>query len=629
MKTYHIITLSAALFSALYASGRPAHTGTRAFIQPDGTEISLRLIGDEHSSITVTADEHALPLVREGQTYYFATLSDTGSLVSTGLKAVPYQQLSTEQRQLLFSQSSDDILRTLANRSTKANRIGTLTDNVTVPNTGNVKCLAVLVNYTDVKFTISNPNEYYTAILNAPDVSSYNTNAVGSVNSYFVKQSYGAFSPEFDVYGPITLAHNRAYYGTNNSYGSDQAAHEMALEAAAQLYAQGVDLKQYDNDGNGEVDNILVIYAGETAAVAGNPTEYVWPHSWNISYGGISEANRTFGSTKVDHYICANELVGGLNDGVGTIVHEFSHALGLPDLYSTDTSNMHYNTPCWWSVMDIGCDLGNGWTPPLYSTYERYALGWANPLEMSEKKFYLLTSMSQDGRSLMVSNPDNENEKYFFEYRTLTGWDANISAAGVLIWRLRYEEEAFASNGPNNDPSRMLIDLIEANRTTPVTSANVSDFSYFYSDPWPQGSVNSFTSTTSPAFLTDEGKPFCHNDGTENRIINITTGISGKAGLGAYSTPNRPANHLDVGKHEIYNAISGVTADNNDASYTLCGHKLTVTANTATQAMVCTPTGAVVTICRVAPDQPAVITLPSKGIYLLRTGNTAAKILVR
>ena len=118
MKTYHIITLSAALFSALYASGRPAHTGTRAFIQPDGTEISLRLIGEEHSSITVTADEHALPLVREGQTYYFATLSDTGSLVSTGLKAVPYQQLSTEQRQLLFSQSSDDILRTLANRST-------------------------------------------------------------------------------------------------------------------------------------------------------------------------------------------------------------------------------------------------------------------------------------------------------------------------------------------------------------------------------------------------------------------------------------------------------------------------------------------------------------------------------
>lgn len=629
MNITRFITISAIICSALYASGRPAHVGSRTYTQPDGTQISLRLIGNEHASITVTADEHALPLVREGETYYYATLSSSGILASTGIKAVPYQQLSADQRTILSAQSSDDMLRSMATNSFNDSHIGTLTDNVTVPCTGNVKCLAVLVNYTDIKFTTPNVAEYYKAILNADDVSAYSSSAVGSVSSYFRKQSYGAFNPEFDVYGPITLAHDRAYYGTNNYYGSDQAAHEMALEAAAQLYAAGVDLAQYDNDGNGEVDNILVIYAGETAALPGNPTECVWPHSWNISYGGISEADRTFGNIKVDHYICANELQGGRADGIGTVVHEFSHALGLPDLYSTDTSNMHYNTPCWWSVMDVGCDLGDGWTPPLYSTYERYALGWADPLEMSEKKYYLLTSMAQDGRSLMVSNPDNENEKYFFEYRTLTGWDANLPASGVLIWRLRYEEPLFTDNAPNNDPSRMLLDLIEAKRTTPVTADNVADFSSFFSDPWPQTGATSFTSTTSPAFLTDEGKPFYHADGTENRILNISTGISGKAGLGAYATANRPANHFDVGTHQLYDAIHSVAADNADASFSLSGLDLTITAPSASEAVVCTPSGAVVAIRKLIPGQTSTVTLPASGLYILRAGTTAAKILAR
>lgn len=629
MNIIRIITVSAIISSALYAYARPAHVGSRTFIQPDGTEISLRLIGNERASITVTGDEYALPLVREGETYYYATLTSAGTLASTGIQAVPYQRLSANQLNALTAQSADDILRLMATNSASVSHIGTLTNNVTVPCTGNVKCLAVLVNYTDIKFTTPDVAQYYTAILNADDVSGYNSSAVGSVNSYFRKQSYGAFNPEFDVYGPITLAHNRAYYGTNNSYGSDQAAHEMALEAAAQLYDSGVNLSQYDNDGNGEVDNILVIYAGETAALAGNPSECVWPHSWNISYGGISETDRTFGNIKVDHYICANELQGGRADGIGTVVHEFSHALGLPDLYSTDTYNMHYNTPCWWSVMDVGCDLGNGWTPPLYSTYERYALGWADPLEMSEKKYYLLTSMAQDGRPLMVSNPDNENEKYFFEYRTLTGWDSNLPGAGILIWRLRYEEPIFTNNAPNNDPSRMLLDLIEAKRTVPVTADNVADFSSFYSDPWPQAGANSFTSTTTPAFLSDEGKPFYHADGTENRILNIATGISGKAGLGAYATANRPANHFDVGTHQLYGAINHVGADNAGTSYSLSGLNLTLKAASASRAVICTPAGTVVAIRQLRPDTPVEITLPANGIYILRSGSTVTKILAR
>lgn len=150
MNISRIILSAATIVACTTAFGRPAHTHTTKFAQPDGTEISLRLIGDERSSLTVTADSHEFPLVRRGNTFFYATVSPSGQLESTGIQAMPYSRLTPELRQALETSLTDRPLYTLS--ASSQSRIGTLTDNVTVPCRGNIKCLAVLVNYTDVVF---------------------------------------------------------------------------------------------------------------------------------------------------------------------------------------------------------------------------------------------------------------------------------------------------------------------------------------------------------------------------------------------------------------------------------------------------------------------------------------------
>ena len=66
---------------------------------------------------------------------------------------------------------------------------------------------------------------------------------------------------------------------------------------------------------------------------------------------------------------------------IGTICHEFSHILGLPDLYDVDYEDsggesLHPNA---WSLMADGIESDFGRGPVGYSLYERYALGFASP----------------------------------------------------------------------------------------------------------------------------------------------------------------------------------------------------------------------------------------------------------
>lgn len=79
------------------------------------------------------------------------------------------------------------------------------------PTTGTVTGLILLVEYQDVKFTPQATPEHYERICNEAGYSSEAT--YGSVFDYFTAQSDGLFTPHFDVAGPLTLPHERAYYG--------------------------------------------------------------------------------------------------------------------------------------------------------------------------------------------------------------------------------------------------------------------------------------------------------------------------------------------------------------------------------------------------------------------------------
>ena len=112
----------------------------------------------------------------------------------------------------------------------------------------------------------------------------------------------------------------------------------MVKEACQLAYSQyNVDFSLYDNNSDNTVDFVYILYAGYGEA-DGGASNTVWPHAYSLTEAGTSLA---LGGKKIDKYACSNEIsyLSKQHDGIGTFCHEFSHVLGLPDLYNTQNSS--------------------------------------------------------------------------------------------------------------------------------------------------------------------------------------------------------------------------------------------------------------------------------------------------
>ena len=258
-----------------------------------------------------------------------------------------------------------------------------------VPNTA-PRGLIILVNFKDKAF--STPKDTIDSMMNganftrhypynydygtAPNIRHYEgiCDAHGSARKYFQDQSYGQYNPIFDVVGPYTVSGNIATYGSNGWNGSDSNVGQLIKEACTLADNNGANFALYDNDNNGYVDFVYVIYAGYGEA-DGGPENTIWPHNHSLSAWGYS--NVRFDGKTIDNYACSNEIDFGSKaySGIGTFVHEFGHVIGLPDIYSTDNESVH-KTSGMWEIMDYGPYNNEGNTPPAYSAYERFYCGW-------------------------------------------------------------------------------------------------------------------------------------------------------------------------------------------------------------------------------------------------------------
>lgn len=372
--------------------------------------------------------------------------------------------------------------------------------NTTFPARGEQKALVVLVDYRDVKFNLPDPRDYFTRMLNEEGFSDYW--ATGSARDWYRDSSHGLFTPVFDVFGPVTLQNNRQYYGGNDALGQDMNPHRMAIEACRKLNPE-IDFTEYDRDHDGVIDNVFVVYAGRGEADGGS-SDCVWPHAWSIS-SAEPGSRYEYDGVQLNRYACCNEWI--LSDlgngfrpvGIGTFVHEFSHIMGLPDLYSTQYAEGTF-TPGGFSVMDYGPYNNDGCTPPQFSAWERSALGYGDPAPLSaEAANVALQPLGNDAGGYVIHTPD-PNEFFVLENRQQSGWDTYIPGHGLLVWHIVYDAEVWAHNALNNDPTFNRVDLIEAdNLPTAATRSG---------DPFPGASgVTALSASTTPALLTHDGAP--------------------------------------------------------------------------------------------------------------------------
>ncbi len=494
------IILCSGLFlsGALASHAIPARQGVIPFRQPDGSLLQVELRGDEFSHCFISED--GLPLLQINGELRYAFTDDSGCVVTSSFPAVSLAERPAEHKEFLKSIDTRSVLETLSRQGNqmRSRRFASDTDDDAVrglfpgtffPAHGRQKALVILVEYADVKMTHPEAADYFTRMLNEEGFADYG--ATGSVVDYFRECSSGIFDPEFDVYGPVTLANNRAYYGGNDFYGRDQRPQEMVIEACT-LLDDLIDFTQYDRDGDGVIDNVFIFYAGEGES-NGAPSETVWPHSYNISsYPG---APYKYDGVTLNRYACSYEWDQDHPDGVGTFVHEFSHVMGLPDLYATTLVNSF--TPGPWSVLDYGPYNNKGRTPPLYSIYERHALGWMDPLPINSSVDATLFPISTNqGGIIRTSRPE---EYYLIENRQKEGWDAFLPGHGMLIWHIDYDAATWAANAVNNNYGHQRVDLIEADNEE-TTSSRAGD-----AFPGTAG-ITEFTDDSFPSMVTWEGE---------------------------------------------------------------------------------------------------------------------------
>ena len=485
-KIFSAALLAAFSLFALQAEAVPAKRGLRQYKQPDGTVVSVSLHGDEHFHYYLTADQ--LPLVEDASgALYFATI-DNGKLQKTNYLACDADRRTPAMRAALAGTNTDQVVTAMRARAISQGRykadphVGLGKFNTTFPTKGEQKALVVLVEYSDVKFKTKEPRQYFTNMLNQEGFSEYD--ATGCAREYFLDASNGQFDLTCDVYGPVTLPNNRSYYGGNGITGQDRNPEQMVVDAI-KLLDDEVDFSQYDRDGDGILDNVFLFYAGKGEA-SGGSAETVWPHAWNLEQAGCSF---TVDGVLVDHYACTCELQGSKPDGIGTFCHEFSHIMGLPDLYNTMSGGNY--TPGEWSVMDYGPYNNDSRTPPTYSAYERNAMGWLDVITVSEAMSVKLEELQKSNKAAIIGT-SRSNEFFLFENRQQTGWDTYLPGHGMLIWHIDFVPSIFDGNTVNNDPDHQYVDLVEANGEGKSSQGAA----------WPGAlEKTSFTSGTKPAFI--------------------------------------------------------------------------------------------------------------------------------
>jgi M6 family metalloprotease-like protein len=493
---YQLFRNTAIVFLFFLATGNieavPAYPFPIQVIQPDGSTLTLLIRGDESSKLRTTIDGY--PVRQNSNGYY--TYAEALNPIATGRIAKDPELRSSEEREYLARLPKLSKINTQPGMS-RMKQASFARSSSGFPASGSPRSLVILVNFTDKSFVVPDPATAFHRLLNEENYT--DNGGTGSAADYFRASSNGQFAPIFDVIGPYNLPNTLDFYGANDEDDYDVRPTNMVIDAC-NLANADVNFADYDADGDGYVDNIFIYYAGYNEA-EGGPENTIWPHRW-VVYSGNYSGSTTFDGKTIFDYACTSELKGATGTqqcGIGTFTHEFGHVIGMPDYYHTDEPDKA--TLETWSIMDYGAYLNEGRTPPVYSAYDRFYLGWLTPEELAQPADKALYPLSQAktplatsaGQAYLLSATTHNlngavpapGEFFILEYRKKTGWDAYLPAEGLLIWHIDYNQSAWDQNGPNNytettqtaaSHMRVYLQPLSGNSATPGTAFTSGSF---------------------------------------------------------------------------------------------------------------------------------------------------------
>lgn len=378
----------------------------------------------------------------------------------------------------------------------------------------------VLVQFDDLHFTLSGTDagkalasadaskskeiiaDFYDNFCNGRQYRDHKS--YGSVYDYFAKQSDSIFQPQFQIIGPVTLSKGYAYYGegTRDSHMTD--FYKEACSIAVNEY--NVDWSVFDQNSDGNVDLVVFIFAGQGENGC-DDLNTIWPQEGTSSLTVNTETGKiTFAA-----YACVCELFNTSVDGIGLVVHELGHALGLPDFYATNYVAYGMDH---WDIMDSGCYQITGKQPCWMTAYELEFMGWRDLVEVKTNEEIELTlePIETGGKGYMVRNPENPDEYYILENKQNKNWDQYLGWVsteyyktfganhGLFITHIDYDKSAWSSNSVNNNLKHQRVAPVPADKELVSSISTLNG----YNDKW----AKSMTGDLYPGALDVHDLPY-------------------------------------------------------------------------------------------------------------------------
>ena len=451
--------------------------------QTDGTVITVILRGDEHINWYTTLDG-VLLVQGADNNYYIGKVEKSGNLIATKQLAHEAQIRSQAERNLIAKQDKEKFfayVNKIAEESENTYDNSPLTRSPIIdsgyngvpyfPHTGSPKALVILAEFQDTTFTIQDTKNVFTNYLmnegHFTDTRYNQDKNYKGVRGYFKDCSYGKFTPTFDVVGPVKLPKPQAIYGAGKNDRVD-----LLIADACSAVDGTVNFADYDANGDGLVDLVYVIYAGHSANVTGNKITDIWPKS------GTVNISNTFDGKSIQRFGVSNELAGLENkakdketiNGIGLFCHEFSHTLGLPDIYAyrTPAENQDDQGMEFWDLMDGGTEVRGGRVPASYLAWEREVMGWMKIDELkNDSSIEKLKSIDNGGKAYKIINPNDSNEYIVLQSIQkgpwYQGWTKDNYAKGLLAYRVSYpSKKVNVLDYPNNEKGKPRVIPIPA-----------------------------------------------------------------------------------------------------------------------------------------------------------------------